>query len=58
MRIAGIGVMKRIKLALLGVVCVNWLTSAIKILGIYFSYNKKLENKKNFLDHVTKLQKL
>ena len=34
------------------------LTNAIKILGIYFSYSKKLKNEKNFLDHVTKLQKV
>ena len=34
------------------------LTNAIKILGIYFSYSKKLKNEKSFLDHVTKLQKV
>ena len=54
--VAGIGVMKGVKVALCGVECVNLLTNAIKILGIYFSYNKKLENEKNFLDHITKLQ--
>ena len=32
--------------------------NANEILGIYFSYNKKLENEKNFLDHITKLQKV
>ena len=56
--VAGIGVMKGVKVALCGVECVNFLTNAIKILGIYFSYNKKLENEKNFLDHITKLQKV
>ena len=56
--VAGIGVMKGVKVALCGVECVNLLTNAIKILGIYFSYNKKLENEKNFLDHITKLQKV
>ena len=56
--IAGIGVMKGVKVALCGGECVNLLTNAIKILGIYFSYNKKLKNKKNFLDHITKLQKV
>ena len=45
--VAGIGVMKGVKVALCGVECVNLLTNAIKILGIYF-----------FLDHITKLQKV
>ena len=56
--VAGIGVMKRVEVALCGVECVNLLTRFIKILGIYFSYNKKLENEKDFLDHITKLQKV
>ena len=43
--VAGIGVMRGV------MKCFNLLTNAIKILGIYFSYNKKLENEKNFLDH-------
>ena len=55
---AGIGVMKGVKMALCGEECVNLLIDAIKILGIYFSYNKELENEKNFLDHITKLQKV
>ena len=55
--VAGVGIMKGVKVALHGVECVNLLTNAIKILGIYFSYNK-LENEKNFLDHITKLQKV
>ena len=55
--VAGIGVMKGVKVALCGVECVNLLTTAIQILGIYFSYNKKLENEKKILDHITKLQK-
>ena len=28
--------------------CVNLLIKAIKILGIYFSYNKKLKNENGF----------
>ena len=55
---AGIGVMKGVRMALCGEECVNLLTNAIKILGIYFSYNKELENEKNFLDHIAKLQKV
>ena len=56
--VAGIGIMKGVKVALCGVECVNLLTNAIKILGTCFAYNKKLENKKNLLDHITKLQKV
>ena len=56
--VAGIGVMTGVKVALCGVESVNLLTNAIKILGICFSYNKKLENEKNFLNHITKLQKV
>ena len=40
--------MKEVKAAVCGVECVNLLTNAIKILIIYLSYNKKLENEKNF----------
>ena len=50
--------MKGVKVALCGVEYVNLLTKAIKILGIYFSYNTKLENEKNFLYHITKLQEV
>ena len=50
--------MKGVEVALCGVECVNLLTKAIKILAIYFSYNKELENENNFLDHITKLQKV
>ena len=38
-----------------GVECVSLLTNPIKSLGMYFSYNEKLENGKNFLDYITKL---
>ena len=50
--------MKGLKVALCDVECVNLLINAIKILGMYFSYNKRLENENNFLDYITKLQKV
>ena len=56
--VSGIGVMKGVKMVLCGVVCVNLLTNAVKILGIGFPYNKNLENENNFLDHITKLQEV
>ena len=36
--------------------CVNLNNDVIKILGICYSYDKKLENEKNFLNHIIKLQ--
>ena len=54
-KVPGIEVMKGVKVASWGVECVNLLNNAIKILGIYSSFNKKLENEKNFLDHITNL---
>ena len=49
--------MKAVKVALCGVECVNLLTNAMRILGIFYSYNiiYKLENEYNFLGHITKL---
>ena len=51
-----IGVLKGVKLALCGMKCVNFYNDVIKILGICCSYDKKLENKKNFLNHIIQLQ--
>ena len=52
--------MKAVKVALCGVECVNLLTNAMRILGIFYSYNiiYKLENEYNFFGHITKLQKI
>ena len=47
--------MKGVRVALCGVEYVSLLTNPIKSLGIYFSYNEKLESGKNFLDYITKL---
>ena len=54
--IAGIGVKKGVKMALCGMDCIDLTEEVIKILGIYFSYNKKLEQGKNFLNHIVKIQ--
>ena len=42
-KIAGIGVKKRVKIALCGMDRIDLTEDVIKIFGIYFSYNKKLE---------------
>ena len=54
--IADIGFKKGVKMALCGMDCIDLTEDVIKILGIYFSYNKKLEQEKNFLNHIVKIQ--
>ena len=38
--------------------CIDLTEDVIKILGIYFSYNKKLEQEKYFLNHLVKIRNL
>ena len=46
--VAGTGAMKGVKVALCVIESVNLPTNSIKILGIYFSYKKKLKMKRIF----------
>ena len=48
--------LKGVKLALCGMKCVNLNNDVIKILELCYSYDKKIENEKNFLNHIIKLQ--
>ena len=48
--------LKGVKLIFCGKKCLNLNNDVIKILGICYSYDKKLENEKNFLNHFKKLQ--
>ena len=54
--IAGIGVLKSVKVAFCGMKCIDLCNDTIKITGIHFLYNKKKRNEKNFLDSITKIQ--
>ena len=45
-------------MALCGMECNDLTRDVIKILGIYFSYNKKLEQEKNFFNHIVKIQNI
>ena len=45
-------------MALCGKECIDLKVDVIKILGIYFSYKKKLEQEKNFLNHIVKIQNI
>ena len=50
--------LKGVKLALCGMKCINLNNDVIKILviKICYSYDKKLENEKNYLNRITKCQ--
>ena len=56
--VAGIGVLKGVNLELCGMECVDLTKSCLKILGIHFSYNKILQNEKNFITHVKNIEKI
>ena len=44
---AGIGALKGVKLAICGIKCIDLTNEAIKILGVFFSYDKYLQFKNN-----------
>ena len=54
--IAGIGVLKGVKVAFCGMRCVNLHEGTIEILGSYYSYNKQLENDEDFIKYIAKIQ--
>ena len=56
--IVDFGVKNGVKLALCGTLCFYLTEDTINILGIYFSYNKKLEQEKNSLSHTVKIQNI
>ena len=45
-------------MALCGMKCIDLTDDVIKNLGIFFPYNKKLEQDKNFLNHIVKIQNI
>ena len=49
---------KGVKMALYGMECIDLMDDVIKILDIYFSSNKKLEQEKSFLNHIVKIQNI
>ena len=56
--IAGIGTKKGVKVALCGMSSINLKYDLIKILGVCYSYNKEIENEKNFMNHIKKIQNI
>ena len=55
--IAGIGILKGVKLAVCGIQCVDLLLDTIKISGTHFSYNEKLEEERNFCLTITNIER-
>ena len=45
-------------MALCGMECIDLTDDVIKILGIYISFNKKLKQEKNILNHTVKIQNI
>ena len=54
--IAGIGALKGVQVALCGKRCVDFVSNIVKVLGIYYSYNEKLEIQEDFKRHVIKIE--
>ena len=56
--IAGIGVLNGVQVALCCMKCVNLNNETVKILGVHFSYNKHLEEDKNFSEQFLKIESI
>ena len=56
--IAGIGSLKGVEVAACGIKCVNIKINAIKVIGIHFSYNNKLNMEKKFLTAISNIQSI
>ena len=54
--IAGIGVLKGVSVELCGMKCIDLTKNSVKILGIHFSYNKKIKNEENFIKLIKKIE--
>ena len=47
--VAGIGVLKGVQVAVCDMRCIDLNNNTLRILGIHFSYNKKMKEEKKFL---------
>ena len=56
--IVDIGVLSGVQVALSGMKCVNLNNEIVKILGVHFSYNKNLEQDKNFCEGIFKIENI
>ena len=56
--IAGIGLLKGVKVAVCGIQSVDLVLDTIKILGTHFSYNEKLKEERNFCLIIANIQRV
>ena len=56
--IAGIGVLKGVKVAVCGIQCADLVLDTIKILGTHLSYNEKLKEERNFCLIIANIQRV
>ena len=56
--VAGIGILKGVKVAVFGMNCIDLTKETIKIFGIHFSYNSQVQNEQNYLNTVLKIEKV
>ena len=56
--IAGIGILKGIKMTLCGTVCIDLTKETIKILGIHYCYNTQIRIEKNFFEHIKAIERV
>ena len=54
--ISGICVKKEVKIEICQMECIDLTDDVTKILGIYFSYNQEIEQEKDCLNHIVKIQ--
>ena len=53
--VAAIGSLKRVKMAVCGIKSIDLTIETIKILGVHFSYNQKLQTQKKFVKSITNM---
>ena len=56
--IAGIGVLKGVKVTVCGIQCVDLVSDTIKMLGTQFSYNERLKVERNFCLIIANIQRV
>ena len=54
--IAGIDDLKEVSVEICGMGYIDLTKNSVKILGIHFSYNRKIENEENFIKFVKKIE--
>ena len=54
--LAGIGILKSVKVAICGMKCVDFYKDSIRITCAHFSNNKTKQDEKDFLQTITRIQ--